>query len=168
MALACPACRSDMDEVDFMGVRLDVCPECAGIWFDDGELRLLSKSSPDAMEKLEEMYSPEFEVVLPAPVHKQCPRGHGVMETFRYLYDSPVEIDSCPECGGVFVEEKELAGMAIAIEHKYRSHLSSTMEARARLSGRPTTVRTDRDTEANISALITALAHWRDHANTEA
>lgn len=157
-----------MDEVDFMGVRIDVCPECAGIWFDDGELSQLSKGSPGAMEKLEDMYSPEFEVILPAPVHKQCPRGHGRMETYRYLYHSPVEIDSCPVCNGVFVEETELAGIADAIEHKYRSHLTAELEARARLSGLPVAVRPDRDMDSDISALIRALAHWRDRTGTGA
>jgi hypothetical protein len=68
----------------------------------------------------------------------------------------------------VFVEERELAGIADAIEHKFRSHVSSLLQARARLLGKADAVPVDRDSDADVSALIQALAHWREHAGTEA
>ncbi len=168
MVLVCPICRSDLNPIDFMGVKLDVCTQCAGIWFDEGELRLLSRESPDSMRKLEAMYVPELEIVNAPTGLKKCPRCQVALDTYRYLYDSPVKIDSCPKCNGVFVEDEELPGIADAIKYEDRVHLTGTMEARARLSGRPVPVIGDRDKDADVSALIHALAHWRDRAPAEA
>lgn len=36
--MRCPLCNVSMREVDRRGVRIDVCPECRGVWLDAGEL----------------------------------------------------------------------------------------------------------------------------------
>lgn len=36
--MKCPMCNVSMREVDRRGVRIDVCPECRGVWLDGGEL----------------------------------------------------------------------------------------------------------------------------------
>jgi len=43
----CPKCGMDLHEVEFMGVMVDVCEECHGIWLDHGELEtiILKESS---------------------------------------------------------------------------------------------------------------------------
>ena len=42
-ARACPRCRKAMDRPYVGGIALDVCRECRGIWFDDGELRKITE-----------------------------------------------------------------------------------------------------------------------------
>jgi Zn-finger nucleic acid-binding protein len=37
----CPLCNVPMREVDRRSVRIDVCPECRGVWLDGGELEKL-------------------------------------------------------------------------------------------------------------------------------
>ncbi|MFZ5823653.1 MAG: zf-TFIIB domain-containing protein, partial [Bacillota bacterium] len=39
--MRCPMCNVAMREVDRRGVRIDVCPECRGVWLDGGELEKL-------------------------------------------------------------------------------------------------------------------------------
>ncbi|MBX6377616.1 MAG: zf-TFIIB domain-containing protein [Clostridia bacterium] len=39
--MRCPLCNVPMREVDRRGVRIDVCPECRGVWLDAGELEKL-------------------------------------------------------------------------------------------------------------------------------
>jgi hypothetical protein len=39
--LKCPNCGADLHGELFHGIRIDRCPECHGVWFDDGELELL-------------------------------------------------------------------------------------------------------------------------------
>lgn len=34
----CPVCDAKLRAVDRMGVEIDICPECKGIWLDRGEL----------------------------------------------------------------------------------------------------------------------------------
>lgn len=164
MALACPACHSILEPVDYAGLHLDVCPECAGIWFDSGELLALARSSSGTMEALESKYQPNIEVLSPEPKLKKCPRDSTALERHRYDYDSPVKIDSCPKCHGVFVEDQELTGIRSAILDEDRAHLTAAMESRARLAGKSVPSPEGRDREADVSALIQALAHWRDHS----
>ena len=45
----CPNDNSAMQEIDRNGVRIDVCPECRGVWLDRGELeKLMSLTSTTA------------------------------------------------------------------------------------------------------------------------
>ncbi|MCS6936312.1 MAG: zf-TFIIB domain-containing protein [Candidatus Bipolaricaulota bacterium] len=39
--MRCPLCDVSMREVERRGVRIDVCPECRGVWLDRGELEKL-------------------------------------------------------------------------------------------------------------------------------
>jgi Zn-finger nucleic acid-binding protein len=40
----CPACRTTLTQVNVSGLRIDVCQGgCAGIWFDQAELRSLAE-----------------------------------------------------------------------------------------------------------------------------
>lgn len=39
--MRCPLCNVPMREVERRGVRIDVCPECRGVWLDGGELEKL-------------------------------------------------------------------------------------------------------------------------------
>ena len=39
--MKCPKCGGDLTERDFQDVKVDVCPECHGIWLDQGEIGLI-------------------------------------------------------------------------------------------------------------------------------
>ena len=39
--MRCPLCNVQMREVPRRGVKIDVCPECRGVWLDSGELEKL-------------------------------------------------------------------------------------------------------------------------------
>ena len=39
--MKCPKCGADLEEVDMHGVKVDVCPECSGMWLDAGEIEVL-------------------------------------------------------------------------------------------------------------------------------
>jgi hypothetical protein len=36
--MKCPKCGADLRETEMQGVKVDVCPECRGVWFDAGEI----------------------------------------------------------------------------------------------------------------------------------
>lgn len=42
--LKCPKCGADLREIDLLGVKVDQCANCLGIYFDRGELELLIES----------------------------------------------------------------------------------------------------------------------------
>jgi len=39
--MRCPKCGGTLGERDFEHVKVDVCAECRGIWFDAGEIEML-------------------------------------------------------------------------------------------------------------------------------
>jgi Zn-finger nucleic acid-binding protein len=154
-----------MEAIHIQGVELDVCLNCGGIWFDEGELVRIQRESPEAMKALDDRYAPEFEVVEAPQGTKRCPRCGLTRETYRYAYDTPVRLDSCQGGHGVFVEDQELAAIQEAVSDEDRSRVTGALEGRARLSGRPVP---GRDEAADVSALVQALAHWRDRSTTQA
>lgn len=42
-ARRCPRCRHGMDRPLVAGISVDVCRECRGIWFDNGELKKITE-----------------------------------------------------------------------------------------------------------------------------
>lgn len=36
--LQCPVCGTPMREIERLGVMIDICPSCKGVWLDRGEL----------------------------------------------------------------------------------------------------------------------------------
>ncbi len=39
--MICPACNSDMIDIEYERIELDYCLKCHGVWFDANELELL-------------------------------------------------------------------------------------------------------------------------------
>ncbi len=93
-------------------MSLDVCGRCAGIWFDESELGRLIRASALNLETLDRKFEPTGEVEKVPEADRECPKCGGGLETYKYLYDSPVILDSCHNCGGIFVEDGELSAIA--------------------------------------------------------
>ena len=41
--MKCPKCGADLTTETLQGVQIDRCPECHGLWLDQGELEVLMK-----------------------------------------------------------------------------------------------------------------------------
>ena len=80
MALPCPACSTTMETIDFRGMMIDVCPKCAGIWFDDIELSELIEKNPELIVQLENAFEPRLESLGAKSDRKGCPHGHSDLE----------------------------------------------------------------------------------------
>lgn len=159
MDALCPACHVPMNPCGFLGINLDVCGECAGIWFDDGELRALADAAPQALGILDELHTPVLEVLDVPGRSKKCPRCQVRLESFRYGYDSNVRIDGCPEGHGVFVEDQELDGILKAMDAPQRRRLDTVVASRGLLAAQGIGGKAP---DASISAALHALRHWRD------
>jgi len=164
MAVTCPVCRIEMVPVSTLGVALDRCPSCAGIWFDDGELATLAAAAPDALELLDSEHAPAIEQLNVAGNLKRCPNCSTQLESYRYAYDSPAVLDSCPKCHGIFVEDQELVAITRLMKDQPKSRKSALMAARTRLTGGA--AGGGGDSERDIAALVHALGHWGHHTNT--
>ncbi|MCX6362019.1 MAG: zf-TFIIB domain-containing protein [Armatimonadetes bacterium] len=110
----CPDCHRALTMREFEGIQLDVCGACAGIWFDRLEFDELRKQGRRAAHQVEA-------AVWPAPNHARrsrperwcpvCPRP-----LRRYPYEGThVEVDGCPFCGGMWVQDAALEQMVLAL-----------------------------------------------------
>lgn len=111
MARNCPDCSMEMYIETVNGVQLDICAACAGTWFDAHELRQLLARDPLALSVVEDMAVPAIEQKAAGPSLRRCPDCEMPLEQYHYLYNSPVVLDTCTDCGGFWVQDGELAGM---------------------------------------------------------
>jgi len=109
--MICPICKVPMLVVEFEEIELDCCNECAGVWFDRGELLLLFGGNE--AERIE--LRPENIDSLPeAPTtekQRKCPLCRQKM---RKLYIGPrqtVLIDACPDGDGLWFDGGEVAAL---------------------------------------------------------
>lgn len=117
MARSCPDCQTELHTEEVLGIALDVCPKCAGIWFDDGELLKLKELGDEAMGEAEDAAAPEGELTERTPSRRTCPECKAQLEEFSYLYSSKVKLDTCPLCFGTWVDDGELNAMRHALSH---------------------------------------------------
>ncbi len=107
----CPVCQVELKPQIHLGITIDVCPTCAGIWFDKDELTHIAQLDPTVLPKLDQMYQPVVTSYDP-PWQKVCPVCKQTnLRPYDYLYHSNIELDECPECGGIWVEDSELQKM---------------------------------------------------------
>lgn len=45
----CPKCGADLKEQEFKHVKIDVCPDCRGMWLDAGELEMITRVKDSAV-----------------------------------------------------------------------------------------------------------------------
>jgi Zn-finger nucleic acid-binding protein len=98
----CPRCWKEMvqAEIELFGpnITVDLCPNCSGLWLDQGELRKLLKS-----KKLTDYLTKDIGTKSDSKL--VCPRCGGLMDL--EMADD-VEVDVCLNCSGVWLDQGEL------------------------------------------------------------
>jgi Zn-finger nucleic acid-binding protein len=85
-----------MDPLDFRGIHLDDCPQCGGVWFDDGELNELKNLGDElAMASLEDRAAPAGGIQVVEQKSKMCPVCNERLTPFKYMYTSELVLDEC-------------------------------------------------------------------------
>jgi uncharacterized protein len=105
----CPRDGALLQAVKILGVELDKCHHCDGLWLDRGEMeRLAAAKVTDLEEKLETQYGDPVVEAAVVKGYMQCPRCDGRLQQVRYTYAHPIKIDRCESCLGVWVDQGEL------------------------------------------------------------
>jgi Zn-finger nucleic acid-binding protein len=100
-----------MRQETILGIKIDTCPTCAGIWFDVEELKRLQQMDELAFPALEDRFVPQIQSGPAKLDERRCPQCDALLTAYRYMYDSPIELDICDFCSGLWVEDKELHRM---------------------------------------------------------
>lgn len=99
----CPKCEREMDVKNYGDTEVDKCPECRGIYFDQGELEKLLAGRTEGAGSVEYTeLSNKMDMML-----GKCPRCDIEMEP--YLGPGNLRIDRCTKCSGVFLDQGEFA-----------------------------------------------------------
>lgn len=100
----CPKCRCPMEPVKFQDVELDRCTHCKGLWFDAGEHEALKKlAGSEKVDVGRAAVGRKYDKIQTAT----CPRCNVEMRSIPAPHQRHITLDSCPTCGGVFMDAGE-------------------------------------------------------------
>lgn len=110
----CPNCGCPLTLRPFFAVDVGVCPACAGLWFGSGQLERLREASCDTWKRI------ESEVFLRERTSdhgvRYCPHCREPLFRYQYMYRSGILLDECNRCGGIWVDDGELAKMSAFLD----------------------------------------------------
>jgi Zn-finger nucleic acid-binding protein len=111
--MKCPACKRQLREKGVGEFTVDMCyGGCGGLWFDATELERVSAR---AAAVLHTIWQPPNRSESPdAP--RMCPRCPEQLLDRKWFSDArTVEIDQCPKCGGIWLDDGEFTRIHEAI-----------------------------------------------------
>ena len=106
--MKCPVDKNDMIVVEHEKIEIDHCLRCSGVWFDSGELELLT-----AVLKAEGTDLSYTELLTPHTAktneaRRKCPICGRKMDKVSLGKEPKVLIDSCPQGDGLWFDAGEL------------------------------------------------------------
>ena len=108
----CPRCVTALHALRVGGVDTDVCQECGGLWLDRLELAKFENRANPFGDALVAHLDQFPAALIDRSVRLRCPRHPAVVMLRRaYSQSVLVQIDVCPECGGVWLDTDELTAI---------------------------------------------------------
>jgi Zn-finger nucleic acid-binding protein len=65
--MECPKCKIDMQVKNILEVDIDICPNCNGVWLDEGEMAKLAGIDPVANSFARALFNVYSEYKEPIP-----------------------------------------------------------------------------------------------------
>ena len=108
--ISCPKCKCAMDRWESLGVLLDHCNSCKGLWFDEGELTKHFANSGSVIS--------EHDLAGVRDTPLSCPRcSPKLLSVARF---ATVEVDTCGQCHGIFLDLGEVHEL-LGVVHRSRA-----------------------------------------------
>ncbi|GAB4185828.1 MAG: hypothetical protein Kow00108_23280 [Calditrichia bacterium] len=120
--MQCPIDRSELvKRIYEANVEIDECPQCKGVWLDEGELEKIQEISDndysDELKKMPDYIGNAFDMAKDRrEENRVCPKCNQSMDRREYGYCSQVMIDVCPSCRGIWLDNHELQKLEIFYE----------------------------------------------------
>jgi len=116
--MRCPVCKVSMIIVEHERIELDYCTKCLGVWFDAGELELLSErlSLDEEALSLHEIWAlPDASVSEKA---RRCPICQKKMRKVYVGEEPKVLLDICPSQHGIWFDSGEVRQVLSQLKSK--------------------------------------------------
>lgn len=99
----CPVCNEPMIILELNKVEIDFCPNCSGIWLDEGELELLYSTDKSEFDLRKLFQSTDSE----KEKSYKCPICNKRMVKTKFN-DTDLILDRCPHNHGLWFDKGEL------------------------------------------------------------
>lgn len=110
--MQCPACKHELSQTTVGNVTVDACVGgCAGIWFDNFELKKIAYSKDHSGEQLLDL-ARDINTQVDLKQRRKCPVCPNMLLMQHYYSpDRKVTVDECPNCAGIWLDTGELSGI---------------------------------------------------------
>lgn len=109
------------------------CLTCAGIYVTPKLLKELGPLPAAAITHIDELVKPAQPAVARAARRsadpRDCPRCHTLMLPYTVECKSPITLDRCGVCEGVWADDHELAAVSIPLDDEARIHYDGRLSA---------------------------------------
>jgi len=113
--MKCPTCAVDL-EVRLAGpVEVDECPKCGGAWFEDDEIRQAKDAWDMDLNWMDFELWKEWDSLDVKTKELACPSCNRGLVAVHYA-DTGIEVDCCPSCKALWLEDGEFASILDALE----------------------------------------------------
>ena len=108
--MKCPRTGTELKELTIHGITLDISEGCGGIWFDNFELEKFDNveecGGAEILDLVAKYHNSEIDLSerINSPKHPDV-----VMMRYFFSPKRKIEIDECPQCGGIWLDPGELA-----------------------------------------------------------
>ena len=104
--MICPKCKDQpLTAASVIGIEVDRCTNCDGIWFDNKELMAVLDLAPPERRKLQS----RKEDSLRDQTRGQCPRDQSRLLRIYSAHAESIVLDTCPACDGIWLDAGELS-----------------------------------------------------------
>ena len=106
----CPSCKMNLVTKNELGIEIDICLNgCGGVWFDASELEKVDEAHENITMTTLFAGKNQNSVVVDRSKIRNCPRCDSVkLDRICEYKDNDLEIDSCKNCNGVWLDPGEL------------------------------------------------------------
>lgn len=113
----CPHCEVELVPGDASGVAFSRCPNCRGTWFTEEGFREAQDQADPENDWLHLEIWREHDHFDVKASELACPSCGRSAVRMRYG-ETGVEIDHCPACAGIWLDEQELENIVAALEEE--------------------------------------------------
>ncbi len=128
--MMCPACARPLTHRSVSDISVDACiGGCGGIWFDQYELNKFDETTDrDGTALLDIPRDINWAPPADAPL-RDCPRCADETKMHQHFTSvkRTIEMDECPQCGGIFLDGGEIA----ALREEFATHAERDAAANA-------------------------------------
>ena len=110
--MQCPVCENLLSSKTVDQITVDVCKGgCAGIWFDNFEFKKFDEPHEATGTELLDIETNE-KIQVDHSARRNCPKcSDTIMMRNFFSTKRQIEVDTCPQCAGVWLDARELASI---------------------------------------------------------